>query len=49
MEADYTEEELEQFNAEKDKWIVRCSGSQQFLADSDSGEDAVAYYRNFFG
>ena len=47
-EAEYTEEELEQFNEEKDKWIVRCSGSRQFLADSDSGEDAVAHYRNFF-
>ena len=47
-EAEYTEEELEQFNAEKDKWIVRCSGSHQFLADSDSGEDAVGHYRNFF-
>ena len=47
-EAEYTEEELEQFNAEKDKWIVRCLGSHQFLADSDSGEDAVGHYRNFF-
>ena len=47
-EAEYTEEELEQFNAEKDKWIVRYSGSHQFLADSDSGEDAVGHYRNFF-
>ncbi len=47
-EAEYTEEELEQFNAEKDKWIVRCMGSHQFLADSDSGEDAVGHYRNFF-
>ena len=47
-EAEYTEKELEQFNAEKDKWIVRCSGSHQFLADSDSGEDAVGHYRNFF-
>ena len=47
-EAEYTEEELEQFNAEKNKWIVRCMGSHQFLADSDSGEDAVGHYRNFF-
>ncbi|MBR6957044.1 MAG: hypothetical protein IKH73_01200, partial [Erysipelotrichaceae bacterium] len=44
-EVEYTEEEMEQFNAEKDKWIVRCSGSHQFLADSDSGEDAVGHYR----
>ena len=47
-EAEYTDEELEQFENEKDKWIVRCAGSQCFLADSDSGEDATGYYRNYF-
>ncbi len=45
---EYTEEELGQFEREKMKWILRCRGSQQFLADSDAGEDARAYYCHHF-
>lgn len=47
-QAEYSQEELDEFNAEKDKWIVRCSGSHYFLADSDSGEDARGYYCGYF-
>ena len=47
-QAEYTEEELAEFTAEKDKWIVRCAGSHYFLADSDSGEDARGYYCGYF-
>ncbi len=47
-EKEYTREELEDFRAAASKWIVRLSGSRQFLADSDSGEDATGYYRAFF-
>ena len=48
LEKEYTREELEDFRAAASKWIVRLSGSRQFLADSDSGEDATGYYRAFF-
>ncbi|MBR2521839.1 MAG: hypothetical protein IKE61_01760, partial [Coriobacteriales bacterium] len=44
IEEEYTPEQLEQFESEAPKWIVRCKGSHFFLADSDSGEDATAYY-----
>ena len=47
-EAEYTPEELERFHAEAAIWILRRQGSSQFLADSDAGEDAIAYYRNYF-
>lgn len=47
-EAEYTEKELEEFNAEGKKWILRCSGSQSFLADRDSGEDAEGWYCYYF-
>ncbi|MBO4563700.1 MAG: hypothetical protein J5772_08860 [Clostridia bacterium] len=47
-EKEYSQEELEAFRAEASKWIVRLSGSHNFLADSDSGEDATGYYRAFF-
>ncbi len=47
-ECEYDREELDAFNSEKDKWIVRCAGTQYFLADSDSGEDARGYYCNYF-
>ena len=47
-EGEYTEAELEAFRREKDKWIIRCSGERQFLADSDSGEDATGRYCGFF-
>jgi len=43
-ETEYSSEELETFDSERFKWILRCKGSRQFLADSDSGEDAVGYY-----
>ena len=43
-EIEYSQEELDAFNNEKSKWKLRCKGSRQFLADSDSGEDAVGYY-----
>lgn len=47
-DAGYTEEELEQFRSEEENWILRCKGSHFFLADSDSGEDAEAYYCGYF-
>ena len=47
-EAEYSPEELEQFNCERTKWILKCKGSQQFTADSDSGEDAYGYYCRYF-
>ena len=47
-ECEYTEEEMEQFRKEADKWIVGYSGTQQFTADSDSGEDARGYFGNYF-
>ena len=40
VEKEYIPEELDEFNAEAPKWIVQCKGSQCFLAESDSGEDA---------
>lgn len=43
-ESKYTKEELDEFDRERSKWILRRKGSRQFLADSDSGEDAVGYY-----
>lgn len=48
IEEEYTPEQLEQFESEAPKWIVRCKGSHFFLADSDSGEDATAYYCGYF-
>ena len=47
-EAEYSPGELEQFNCERPKWILKCKGSQQFTADSDSGEDAYGYYCRYF-
>lgn len=47
-EQEYTEEELDLFNREKAKWIIRRAGSRYFLADSDSGEDARGYYCGYF-
>ena len=47
-ESEYTEEELQVFNAEAPKWIVKCQGSGQFTADRDSGEDAWGSYCNYF-
>lgn len=44
----YTREELDSFNAEKSKWIVRRAGTRYFLADSDSGEDSEGYYCGYF-
>lgn len=48
VESEYTPEELEAFDAEKEKWIIRRAGSRYFLADSDSGEDATGYYCGYF-
>lgn len=47
-EVDYTQEELEIFNAEAKKWILRCSGSRSFYADYESGEDATGEYCEYF-
>ena len=47
-EREYTGKELEAFREEAPKWIVRCQGSGQFTADSDSGEDAWGCYCNYF-
>ena len=47
-EAEYTQEELAQFDAEKMKWILQCRGSHCFLAESDSGEDADGWYCEYF-
>ena len=43
-EVEYSQEELEEFHLEEKNWILKCSGSRNFLADSDSGEDAYGYY-----
>ena len=48
FESEYTKEELDAFEAEKPKWIVRRAGTRYFLADSDSGEDAEGYYCGYF-
>ena len=37
---EYTKEELALFRAEQANWLLQRAGSQQFTADSDSGEDA---------
>ena len=47
-ETEYTQVELEAFEAEGPKWILECSGSQQFTAGSDSGEDAWGHYCGYF-
>ena len=47
-ESSYTQKELDAFNAEKSKWIIRRAGLRQFTADSDSGEDAKGYYCGYF-
>ena len=48
IEQEYTDTESELFNTEVDKWIIRRSGTQYFLADSDSGEDAKGWYCGYF-
>ena len=45
---EYTEEELELFRAEQVNWLLQRAESQQFTADSDSGEDAWGYYCGYF-
>ena len=45
---EYTPEELERFRAEQANWLLQRAGSQQFTADSDSGEDAWGYYCRYF-
>ena len=47
-EQNYTQQELDAFNAEKDNWIIQRAGTRQFLAEHDSGEDAVGYYCGYF-
>ena len=47
-QTEYSRKELEQFNCERPKWTLKCKGSQQFTADSDSGEDAYGYYCRYF-
>lgn len=47
-EREYTPEELSTFEAGKAKWILKRSGTRQFTADSDSGEDATGYYCKYF-
>lgn len=45
---EYTKEELELFRAEQANWLLQRAGSQQFTADSESGEDAWGYYCGYF-
>ena len=45
---EYTEEELALFRAEQANWLLQRAESQQFTADSDSGEDAWGYYCGYF-
>lgn len=47
-EREYTREELYTFESEKANWILKRSGTRQFTADSDSGEDATGYYCHYF-
>lgn len=47
-ESEYTQEELESFQAQEHRWILRCRGTKYFLADSDSGEDAEGHYCGYF-
>lgn len=48
VKREYTPEELELFRAEQANWLLQRAGSQQFTADSDSGEDAWGYYCGYF-
>ncbi|MBE6990341.1 MAG: hypothetical protein E7426_06320 [Ruminococcaceae bacterium] len=48
VEQEYSQAELDVFHAEKSKWIIRRAGTQYFLADSDSGEDARGHYCGYF-
>ena len=45
---EYTEEELALFRAEQANWLLKRAGSQQFTADSESGEDAWGWYCGYF-
>lgn len=45
---EYTEEELALFGKEQANWLLQRAGSQQFTADSESGEDAWGYYCGYF-
>ena len=47
-ESEYTIDEMKLFDNEKDKWILKHCGSQNFIADSDSGEDAYGSYEGYF-
>ena len=48
VDQEYTDAELELFDREKEKWIIRRAGTEFFMADSDSGEDATGYYCGYF-
>ena len=45
---EYTKEELALFRAEQANGLLQRAGSQEFTADSDSGEDAWAWYCGYF-
>ena len=47
-EGKYSPEEKETFEREASGWIIRRKGGRQFMADSDSGEDAYGYYCGYF-
>lgn len=47
-QSEYTLDMLEAFQKEADQWILQCKGSQNFLARSDSGEDAYGTYCKYF-
>jgi len=48
IEREYTDTESELFDTERNKWIICRCGTQYFLADSDSGEDARGSYCGYF-
>ena len=45
---EYTKEELALFRAEQANWLLQRADSQQFTADSESGEDAWGWYCGHF-
>ncbi len=47
-EKEYTQQELDKFNQQSSEWVLRIYGEQDFLADSDSGEDARGTYCGYF-
>ena len=47
-EKEYTQQELDKFNQQSSEWVLRIYGERNFLADSDSGEDACGTYCGYF-